>query len=166
MTKVTQYELDGARSYQLTKHADERGFFAELLRQDWAELLGDDVVVQAALSVSQPGVIRAWHRHNRGQVDYIVILDGKVKIAAYDDVINSPTKGKLVEIVASGEELQAVRIPGHYWHGTKNIGSKPSTTLYFFTRLYDYDDPDEERKPWNDPTITNPRTGLPYDWDR
>jgi dTDP-4-dehydrorhamnose 3,5-epimerase len=165
MLKVIQYELDGVMSYELTKRTDERGFFTEILRQDWAELLGDDVVVQAALSVSQPGVIRAWHRHNRGQVDYIVILDGKVKIAAYDDVINSPTKGKLVEIVASGEELQAVRIPGHYCHGTKNVGSKPSTTLYFFTRLYDYDDPDEERKPWNDPTITNPRTGLPYDWD-
>ena len=165
MTKVTLYALDGIRSYQLTKHADERGFFAERLRQDWAEFLGNDLLIQTGLSVSHPGVVRAWHRHNRGQVDYMVIVDGKVKIAAYDDAMNSPTKGQLVEIVASGEELQAVRIPGHYWHGTKNIGSNPSTTLYFFTRLYDYDDPDEKRITWNDPTITNPRTGLPYDWD-
>jgi dTDP-4-dehydrorhamnose 3,5-epimerase len=165
MPKIVQYELPGIRSYQLTRHADERGFFAEVLRQDWAELLGDDIVAQTAISVSQPGVIRAWHRHSRGQIDYMVILDGIVKIAAYDGQDGSPTRGKIVEVVASSEQIQVVRIPGLYWHGTKNIGSKPSTTLYFFTRLYDYANPDEERRPWNDPTIIDPRTGLPYDWD-
>jgi dTDP-4-dehydrorhamnose 3,5-epimerase len=165
MPKVTQYELHGIRSYQLTRRTDERGFFAEVLRQDWTELLEDDVVVQAAISVSQPGVIRAWHRHSRGQVDYMVILDGIVKIAAYDGQDGSPTRGKIVEILASGEQLQVVRIPGFYWHGTKNVSSKPSTTLYFFSRLYDYSNPDEERRPWNDTTIINPHTGLPYDWD-
>jgi dTDP-4-dehydrorhamnose 3,5-epimerase len=164
MPKVIQYELDGVRSYQLTKRTDERGFFAEILRQDWTELLGDDVVVQTGLSVSQPGVVRAWHRHSRGQVDYIVILDGKVKITAYDGQEGSPTRGKIVEILASNKQIQIVRIPGHYWHGTKNVGSKASTTLYFFTRLYDYANPDEERRPWNDPAIIDPRTGLPYDW--
>src|SRR4030042_4259952 len=150
MPKIVQYKLDGGRSYQLTKRTDERGFFAEILRQDWKELLGDDIVAQTAVSVSQPGVIRAGHRHSRGQVDYMVILDGIVKIAAYDDQEESPTRGKIVEILASGEQPQVVRIPGFYWHGTKNVGSKPSTTLYFFTRLYDYANPDEERRPWND----------------
>jgi len=26
--------------------------------------------------------------------------------------------------------------------------------------------PDEQRRPWNDPTIIDPKTGQPFDWDR
>ncbi len=136
-----------------------------MLRQDWMEFLGDDRVVQAALSMSRPGVVRAWHRHARGQIDYFLVIEGTVKIAAYDDQDGSPMQGKLVELIVSGEQLQLVRVPGYYWHGTKSIGDKPSLTLYFFTRLYDYANPDEERRPWNDTSIIDPGTGRPYDWD-
>jgi len=34
------------------------------------------------------------------------------------------------------------------------------------TRLYDYKNPDEERKDWNDPSIIDPRRGKPYDWSK
>lgn len=166
MPEKTQYELEGVRVCDLKKHSDERGFFAEVLRQDWTEFLGDDKVVQAGISMSQPGVVRAWHQHARGQIDYFVVIKGTVKIAAYDDLNGSPTCGKIVEMVVSEEQLQAVRIPGCYWHGTKNVGYEPSLTLYFFTRLYDYANPDEERRPWNDTSIIDPRTNHPYDWNR
>lgn len=165
MTKVREYELEGIRVYDLKKLPDERGFLAEVLRQDWRELLHDDRIVQANISVSYPGIIRAWHRHARGQVDYLVVLDGVLKIAAYDDRVNSSTQGRIAEIVASADQLQAVRIPGYYWHGTKTLGCKPSVCLYFFTKLYDYTNPDEERRPWNDATIIDPRTDEPYDWN-
>jgi len=33
------------------------------------------------------------------------------------------------------------------------------------SRLYDYKDPDEERISWNDPTIINPKTKKPFDWN-
>jgi len=153
--------LEGVRIYELKKIPDERGFFAELLRKDWKDLLGDEWIVQANLSYSYPGVIRAWHRHLRGQIDYFIVLQGAMRICAYDE-----KTGQLDEIVASEHKLQIVRIPGHYWHGTKTIGNKPSLTLYFVTRLYDYSNPDEERRPWNDPTIIDPRTGKPYDWNK
>ena len=164
MTK--EYDLPGVRTYDLKILPDERGFFAEALRQDWRELLEEDEIVQANLSYSYPGIIRAWHRHTRGQVDYFLVLQGAMKICAYDDRPDSPTKGRLVEIVASGHRPQLVRIPGHYWHGTKTVSSEPSLTLYFVTRLYDYANPDEERRPWNDPGVIDPRTGGPYDWNR
>jgi len=153
--------LEGVRIYELKKIPDERGFFAELLRKDWKDLLGDEWIVQANLSYSYPGVIRAWHRHLRGQTDYFIVLQGAMRICAYDE-----KTGQLDEIVASEHKLQIVRIPGHYWHGTKTLGNKPSLTLYFVTRLYDYSNPDEERRPWNDPTIIDPRTGKPYDWNK
>ncbi len=153
--------LEGVKVFELKKIPDERGFFAEILRKDWREILGDEWIVQANLSYSYPGVIRAWHRHKRGQIDYFIVLQGAMRICAYDD----QTK-QLDEIVSTEHKLQIVRIPGHYWHGTKTIGYKPSLTLYFVTRLYDYANPDEERRPWNDPSIIDPKTGNPYDWNK
>jgi dTDP-4-dehydrorhamnose 3,5-epimerase len=150
----------------LKKFPDERGFFAEIMREDWQDLVGKEKPVQMNLSRSYPGIIRAWHRHNRGQVDYFIVVKGSLKICAYDDLSDSPTKGQLDEIVASEERLQVVRVDGKYWHGTKTIGVEPSLTVYAVNKLYDYKNPDEERRPWNDPTIIDPRTNSPFDWNR
>ena len=158
--------LPGVQVFDIKKNIDERGYFAEILRNDWKDLLGEDSVVQANLSYSYPGMIRGWHRHVRGQVDYFIVLDGALKICAYDDKPGSSTKGQLDEIVASAEKLQVVRIPGHYWHGTKTLGYKPSLTVYCVNRLYDLKNPDEERRAWNDQTIIDPRTSKPFDWNK
>ena len=167
MAEVQEYDLPGVKTYDLIMRPDERGFFFEALREDWSELLGGDKIAQANVSYSYPGIIRAWHRHVRGQVDYFLVLQGAMKICAYDDRENSPTtKGKLVEIIASSQKLQLVRVPGIYWHGTKTVSNEPSLTVYFATKLYDYENPDEERRPWNAPTIIDPKTGQPFDWNR
>src|SRR5260370_4874987 len=158
--------LPGVRIHDLRRNVDERGFFAELIRQDWKELLGQHAIVQGNLSYSCRGMIRGWHRHNRGQVDYFIVLNGSIKICAYDDSTGSPTRGQIDEVVASGERLQVVRIPGNYWHGTKTLGDKPSLTIYCVNRLYDVRSPDEDRRPWNDPTIVDTRTSKPYDCNK
>ena len=158
--------LPGVRVYDVRKNVDERGFFAEIMRQDWKDLLSDDSIVQANLSFSYPGIIRAWHRHSRGQVDYFIVLKGSMKICAYDDLQGSPTRGQIDEVVASEEKLQVVRIPGTYWHGTKTVGDKPSLTVYCVNRFYDAKNPDEERRAWNDPTIIEVKTSKPYDWNK
>jgi dTDP-4-dehydrorhamnose 3,5-epimerase len=158
--------LPGIRVWPLTKLVDDRGFFMEALRADWQDLLGQDPVVQANLSQSFPGAIRAWHRHRRGQVDYFLVLRGALRICAYDDADASATRGQLTEVVASADVPQIVRIPGQYWHGTMTLGATASLTMYFVTRLYDYGQPDEDRRPWNDPAVTDPRTGRAYDWLR
>ncbi len=158
--------LPGIKVQELKKLPDERGMFCELLRSDWRELLDTDQILQANLSLSYPGVIRAWHRHERGQVDYFIVLRGAMKICAYDDRRHSPAYGQLSEIVSSAEKLQVVRIPGVYWHGTKTLGNEQSLLVYLVNRLYEYGNPDEERRPWNDPNIIDPRTKQAYDWNR
>ena len=163
--EVREYDLPGVKTYDLRLFPDERGFFSEALRKDWSQLLEGDEIVQSNISFSYPGIIRAWHRHLRGQVDYFLVLQGAMKICAYDDR-DGPTKGKLVEIIASFHKPQVVRIPGIYWHGSKTISSEPSLLIYFVNRLYDYQNPDEQRRLWNDPTIIDPGTGEPYDWNR
>lgn len=164
---ITEYSLEGVRTYQINLIPDERGFFGEVLRQDWKGFI-DEQVVQANLSYSYPGMIRAWHRHERGQIDYFLVLKGALKICAFDE----KTK-RLVEIVANEARSIMVRIPGHYYHGTKTISSEPSLTLYFVNKLYDYKDPDEIRLPWNDPGIvpaeingntSDKRVNRVWDW--
>lgn len=164
--EVKEYDMPGLKTYDLKVFPDERGFFSEVLRKDWTDLLGEEDIVQANMSLSYPGMIRAWHRHLRGQIDCFLVIQGALKICAYDDRDGQPTKGKLVEIIASSHKSMLVRVPGIYWHGIKNIGNEPSLHIYFVNRLYDYKEPDEERRLWNDPEIIDPKTGKPYDWNR
>ncbi len=161
-----RFELEGIQVVDIQKNVDERGFFAEAVRKDWPHLFGKEWISQANISYSYPGIIRAWHRHNRGQTDFFVVLHGSMKIVAYDDSKDSATYRRLDEVVVSEERLQVVRIPGHYWHGTKTIGDKPSYTIYFVNNLYDYGAPDEERRPWNDSSIIDPKNLQPYDWNK
>lgn len=157
--------LPGVKIREITKLPDERGSFAEIFRDDWTDFIDGDKIVQANLSYSYPGIIRAWHRHQRGQVDYFITVKGTTKICVYDDRSDSKTRGQLDEIISSSERVQCVRIPGIYYHGFKSVGSEPALVVYLTTKMYDYKNPDEERRPWNDPTIIDPKTKKPYDWN-
>jgi dTDP-4-dehydrorhamnose 3,5-epimerase len=161
--------LNGISIKSIKRLSDERGFFTEVMRTDWKDLFADVKIAQANVSITYPGIIRAWHRHLRGQTDYFVVLKGATKICGYDE----ETK-ELSEIISTGEDMQIVRMPGQYWHGFKSIGNKPAMLLYFTTKLYDYANPDEERRPWNDATIVpkaingkvnDPRVEKPWDWN-
>ena len=70
-----EYPLAGVKTYEINMLPDERGFFAEALRQDWHDFI-DEWMVQANLSYSYPGMVRAWHWHRRGQVDYFLVMKG------------------------------------------------------------------------------------------
>jgi dTDP-4-dehydrorhamnose 3,5-epimerase len=164
---MKEYPLEGLRTFEIDIFPDERGFFAEAVRADWKDFITDEIL-QANLSFTYPGIVRAWHRHNRGQVDYFLVLKGASKICAYDEKTQ-----KLVEIVAGGVRPMLIRMPGQYLHGFKAIADEPSLMVYFVNRLYNYADPDEERVAWNDPRIkpleingskTDPRVGRPFDW--
>jgi dTDP-4-dehydrorhamnose 3,5-epimerase len=158
--------LKGIEVKPLRRFADERGFFTELMRKDWQLL--EDELVQANFSISYPEMVRAWHRHLRGQVDCFVVLKGAMKICAYDDETE-----ELDEIVSTGENLQVVKVPGHYWHGFKVVGDDRAYLVYFVNMLYDNENPDEERRPWDDKTIVpkiingredDERCNKPWDW--
>jgi dTDP-4-dehydrorhamnose 3,5-epimerase len=161
--------LNGIKINPMKSLSDERGVFTEIMRTDWKDLFENDSIAQANLSQTFPGIIRAWHKHVKGQTDYFVAVKGTIKICAYDE----ETK-ELNEIISTGKNLQIVRIPGHYWHGFKAVGDESATLLYFTTRLYDYKNPDEQRRLWNDQTLIpksingkkqDPRIGKPWDWN-
>ena len=88
-------------------------------------------------------------------------------MCAYDDETM-----ELGEIISAGDNPQMVRVPGHYWHGFRVVGNEPAMLVYFVNRLYNYSNPDEIRRPWNDPTLMpatingkkEDRTGKAWDW--
>lgn len=140
----------------LQVNADERGHLVEVFREDWPEY--DPEPAMSYYSLSYPGVIRAWHRHTRGQIDHFVCPSGRIKVAVYDDREGSPTQGELDTFVIGEHNQRLVRIPGDCWHGFKALGTDPAILLNFPTELYDYEDPDEERLPHD-------TDDIPYDWD-
>lgn len=162
--KIQNYDLGVKILIPEIKH-DDRGFISEVFRTDWIEFFDGTFPKQVNLSMSKPGVIRAWHRHSRNQTDYFLVKKGKMKICIYDGNEKSYTFGKLVEVFAGDDELKIVKVPGHFWHGTQTISDYSSETIYFLTNLYNYENPDEERLDWNDPSIIDPRTKTQYNWN-
>jgi dTDP-4-dehydrorhamnose 3,5-epimerase len=167
---MKEYALKGVKTYEITILPDERGFFSEALRTDWKELLEDEQIAQINLSYSYPNIVRAWHKHIRGQIDHFLVLQGAMKICAYEEETR-----KMVEVISSSKKPTIVRIPGKYFHGIKAVSNEPAILIYFVNKLYDYQNPDELRRPWNDQTIVpieingnknDPRVGKPWDWFR
>jgi len=140
----------------LQVNADERGHLVEIFREDWPEY--DPEPAMSYYSLSYPGIIRAWHKHHRGQVDHFVCPSGRIKIGIYDDRENSPTEGELDTYVIVEHDQQVVRVPGDCWHGFKVVGDEKAILINFPTELYDYDDPDEQRLPHDTDQI-------PLDWE-
>ncbi|MEM3715055.1 MAG: dTDP-4-dehydrorhamnose 3,5-epimerase family protein [Nitrososphaeria archaeon] len=168
LNQVKELSLPGVRLFELTRFPDERGIFTEIFRMDWKNLLGEDSIMQANFSVTYPNVVRAWHRHERGQVDYFLTIKGSIKVCVYDE-----NSSNMVEVILSDARIQVLRVPGHYWHGFKVVSSEAAYLIYFVNRLYDYTQPDEVRRPWNDSTIIprkingksdDPRCNKPWDW--
>jgi len=148
--------IEGVETHDLHVNADERGHLVEIFREDW-EIFDPDPAM-TYYSLSYPGVVRAWHRHTRGQVDHFACLSGRIKVGIYDDREHSATRKEVDEFVIGEQNQVLIRIPGDCWHGFKVIGSEQAILINFPTNLYDYDVPDEERLP--------PHTDeIPMDWN-
>lgn len=148
--------IDGVEVRDLEVNIDERGHLTEIFRNDWE--MYDPEPAMSYYSISYPGVVRAWHRHTRGQVDHFVCPQGRIKVGIYDEREGSPTREELNTFVIGEHDQQAIRIPGACWHGFKVVGDEQAMLINFPTKLYDYEDPDEERIPYDTDEI-------PLDWE-
>lgn len=163
--------IQGIEIRRLQKSADERGFLCEILRKDWS-IFKD--FATAHFSIMCPGVVRAMHRHFKTkQIDNVCVVQGMAKIVVYDDRPNSPTKGKINKVMIGEDNLTLLKISGKCWHGFKALGTKLAFLINFPNKLYNQENPDEERRPRNDPTvipklincrINNPRVGDQCNW--
>jgi len=147
--------IEGVEIRKLEKHVDERGMLCEIMRKDWSIF---KEFAMTYISITYPGIVKAWHRHSRTkQEDFFCVIQGMAKVVVYDSREDSPTKGLINEFVIGEDNLVLLKIPGECWHGFKAVGTKLAVLINFPTKLYDYENPDEERLPPNTDKIK-------YDW--
>ena len=146
--------IEGVRAVPLKPHVDERGFLVELLRSDDPHF---QKFGQCYASLNYPGVIRAWHWHER-QDDFWVVVQGMIKAVCFDRRPDSATLGEVDEFFLGEHDYRMLVIPRGVAHGYKTIGIKPSVLINFPTEPYDREKPDEFRLPYDTPEI-------PYDWE-
>ena len=128
--------------FPLTRHEDERGWFAELIR---AGALSKPIR-QANLSRSNKGVIRGLHYHLRGQDDVFVCLAGMVRVV----VLDRDTGETFTEDIGDDNPV-ALYINGENAHGYEALTD--CLFMYLVTEEYDAANPDEESLPWDDERV-------------
>ncbi len=134
---------------------DERGRLMEILRAD------DDIFEkfgQVYLTTAYPGIVKAWHYHKL-QDDHFAVVSGMMKVVLYDWRKDSPTKGRINEFFMGEHNPSILKIPKGVMHGFKCISDKEAIVINIPTEVYNYQSPDEYRKPAHTDEI-------PYDWGR
>ena len=134
--------VEGVQRFPLTRHEDERGWFAELAR---ASNLPKPIR-QANLAQSRAGTIRALHFHERGQDDLFVCLQGMVRVV----ILDRETGETFTEDIGDDNPV-AIYVPGRHAHGYEALTD--CLFCYLVTEEYDPADPDEHGVPWNDPRV-------------
>lgn len=144
--------IDGVVIKELVTNTDERGYFREIIR-------GTDDFFKAgfgqwSVSTLYPGVVKAWHVHQR-QTDWWYVAAGVLKVAMHDLRPDSPTRGKTMEhFMGVDRPPTCLKIPPGVAHGCRCL-SGPA--LLFYITSHVYDSTDEGRVPHDDPSIG-------YDW--
>lgn len=147
--------INGVVVQPLVRHADDRGYFEELIRvtDTWFQ----EGFAQLSHSKIYAGVIKAWHIH-KTQVDWWYVAAGRLMIALFDRRAGSPTHGILQELYL-GDDLPPalLKIPAGVAHGCRAIGGEAAHLFYVTSRTYD---PDEEGR------IAHDSPEIGYDWLR
>ena len=145
--------IDGVKFRKLRVIPDERGRLMEMLRSD------DEMFKkfgQVYMTTTYPQVIKAWHYHKL-QYDSFIAIKGMVKLVCYDARESSLTKGEINEFFVGAHNLAIIQIPPMVYHGWKCISESESWVINVVSELYNYENPDEYRLPFDTKEI-------PYDW--
>jgi dTDP-4-dehydrorhamnose 3,5-epimerase len=134
--------IDGVRVLPLTRHEDDRGWFAELARESTLP----KPMRQANLSRSRQGVIRGLHFHERGQDDLFVCLEGMVRVV----VLDRDTGETFTEDIGDDNSV-AIYVKGVHAHGYEALTD--CLFLYLVTEEYDPANPDEHSLAWDDERV-------------
>ncbi len=146
--------IEGVKIRNLKPILDERGYLQECLRSDWPifQKFG-----QAYITIAFPNVVKAWHKH-KIQTDNMICLVGNAKLVLYDGRESSSTYKLINEIFFGEKNPLLVTVPNNIWHGFKAIGGEKIVVLNIPTELYNYENPDEYRLPYDTDEIE-------YDWE-
>lgn len=144
--------IEGVKVKPLRLLPNERGRLMEIQRADDPDFPGFG---QVYVTQSFDGVVKAWYRHAR-QIDQLAAIIGTVRLALFDSRTESPTAGRVQEVMMGERSPRLVTIPPGVWHGFKAVDGD-AFLVHLNSRPFDFDDVDEERLSADDPSI-------PYSW--
>ena len=137
----------------------EDGVLTEVVRASW-DVLEDRPLSQVHITTTFPERIRAWGLH-QVSIDRLFVVSGLVKVAVFDGRLDSPTHGRVFEVVLSERNPGLLIIPPDLYHGWKNIGVTEAVIINMPTEMYDYENPDALDMPWDSDAA---RRLIPYTW--
>jgi dTDP-4-dehydrorhamnose 3,5-epimerase len=145
-------DLAGVIVVEPDVHRDDRGFFLEVYHaRKYAGGGIDAVFVQDNHSRSARGILRGLHgqrRHPQGKL--VRAIDGEIFDVAVDVRRGSPSFGRWIGVVLSGDNSKQLYVPPGYLHGFCVL-SERADVEYKCTDFYDR--ADEVGVRWDDPAI-------------
>ena len=144
--------IEGVQIIDLRLMNDDGGSFAELVRFDEEGCLlavPQFKVRQSSYSLVLPGAIKAFHLHYNQEDVWFVPPTDRLLIGLIDARKDSPTYKQNMRFVMGGGKAQLLYIPRGVGHGCANVGTEPTTILYYVNQHFDINDPDERRLPWD-----------------
>lgn len=117
---------------QLNKHADERGWLAEIYRED-------DLNYQPAMSyisMTKPGIVRGPHEHVYQSDCFVFVGPGNFELHLWDRQENSETKDEYLKIEVGENNPTMVIVPPGVVHGYKAIGDTDAYSINLPDKLY------------------------------
>ena len=136
-----------------TVFADDRGYFFESYnREKFLASALDLNFIQDNESRSMKGVLRGLHFQNQpyAQGKLVRVMRGAVLDVAVDIRKASPTYGKWVSIVLTGENKYMYWIPDGFAHGFLTL---EDDTVFFYKCTNVYNKASEGSIRWNDPDL-------------
>lgn len=150
-------EIDGPLILEPRVFGDSRGYFFETFSQrDFERETGLAVrFVQDNESASRRGVLRGLHfqRGEAAQAKLVRVVRGAVQDVAVDIRPGSPTFGRSVSVVLSGENKLGFFIPKGFAHGFLVL---EEDTVFQYKCDAFYDPASEGAVRWNDPDLAVP----------
>lgn len=122
---------------KIEKKADERGWLAEILRNDH---LTNKRFGQIFITAAKPGKVKGNHYHTRKREFFCVIKGrGELTLQEIDKQHNILSEEK---IILDSDDLKIVEIEPYHNHIIKNTGTKDMHLLVYIDEQFDPDDPD------------------------
>jgi dTDP-4-dehydrorhamnose 3,5-epimerase len=127
-------DIDGVVFRPISPYKDQRGWLAELYRED--ELPAAQHPVMAYVSETLPGVARGPHEHV-DQTDYFAFMGpGDFLLYLWDARPQSPTRGRRMKTTVGESNKLCVIVPPGVVHAYKNVGPRPGWVFNAPNRLY------------------------------
>jgi dTDP-4-dehydrorhamnose 3,5-epimerase len=132
--KFTVGEIEGVVVRDLRKFKDDRGWLAELFRQD--ELAEEFHPTMAYISSTNAGVKRGPHEHVDQADLFCFIGPSNFKIRMWDNRAKSATFNHVMTLIVGADNPKSVLVPVGVVHAYQNIGNVDGIVINCPNRLY------------------------------